>query len=70
MSATIRVLVNGQEREIPAGSSVAWLRGEVGLSQTPCAAEVNKELVPVRKQAETTLRDGDTVELVTLVGGG
>jgi thiamine biosynthesis protein ThiS len=32
--------------------------------------EVNRKVVPRRQHAEHTLRDGDTVEIVTLVGGG
>ncbi len=70
MSQVARIIVNGEPREVPAGMSVAGLRAQLNLDKAPCAAEVNRTLVPLREQATTTLRDGDVVELVTLVGGG
>lgn len=66
----MRITVNGQTREAPAGTTLAQLIELVGLSGQPCAAEVNRAVVPKREHAEHALRDGDTVELVTLVGGG
>jgi sulfur carrier protein len=62
--------VNGDRRSAPAGLNVAALLVECGLANKPCAVEVNKTLVPKSRHATTTLRDGDVVELVTLVGGG
>ena len=40
------------------------------LSDQPCAVEVNKEVVPRRAHADSTLHEGDKIEIVTLVGGG
>ena len=34
------------------------------------AVEVNEEVVPREQHATTELREGDRVEIVTLVGGG
>jgi sulfur carrier protein len=34
------------------------------------AVELNLDVVPRAKHAETLLRDGDRLEIVTLVGGG
>lgn len=66
----MNLVVNDREREAPEGTTVAGLIELVGLAGSPCAAEVNKELVPKHQHAERALRDGDRVELVTLVGGG
>lgn len=66
----MKVTVNNQPRELPDAATLADLIRECGLEGGPCAAEVNKSLVPKRQHAEHRLRDGDTVELVTLVGGG
>lgn len=62
--------VNGEKRQVPDGITVADLVRELGLHKSACAAEVNRTLVPRREQATTPLKDGDVVELVTLVGGG
>ncbi len=64
------LLVNGNQQSVPDGVTVADLIRELGLGKAACAAEVNRELVPRRDQSTTTLKDGDRVELVTLVGGG
>jgi sulfur carrier protein len=66
----IGLTVNGEPRRARAGLSVADLVGECGLANRACAVEVNKSLVPKSRHALTPLKDGDTVELVTLVGGG
>jgi sulfur carrier protein len=62
--------VNGQSRSIPDGSTLTDLLESLGLKGQPCAAEVNKSVVPSRNHDTTRLEDGDAIELVTLVGGG
>lgn len=66
----MRVIVNSEPRDLPDDATLADLIRECGLDGSPCAAEVNKALVPKRDHAERRLREGDSVELVTLVGGG
>lgn len=62
--------VNGQPRELPDNTTVEGLIEILGLAGSICAAEVDKKIVPKRERSETTLQDGQTVEIVTLVGGG
>lgn len=64
------VIVNGQQRELPQGTTVRALIDLMGLAKQACAAEVNKVLVPRREHDSRTLAEGDHVELVSLVGGG
>jgi sulfur carrier protein len=66
----MKVIVNGQEQQIPTGTTVRALIERLDLGRAACAAEVNKRLVPRREHESRTLEDGDTVELVSLVGGG
>ena len=66
----MNIQVNGQGREIAAGSTVANLLGELGITQPHVAVEVNLEVVPRAEHRDTILSDGDRVEIVTLVGGG
>ena len=51
-------------------ASVVELLAQLGLAGQACAVEVNGELVPKRLHAQHGVRAGDTVEVVTLVGGG
>lgn len=66
----MRLIVNGEPKEAPEGLTVAGLIRELGLAKAACAAEVNKKLVPKRDHEGRELREGDVVEVVTLVGGG
>jgi sulfur carrier protein len=66
----MQVLINGKPEDLPAGATVADVIRRLGLESAPCAAEVNKTLVPKRDHAARALAEGDRVELVTLVGGG
>jgi sulfur carrier protein len=66
----MRIVVNGEDRDVPQGTSVRQLIEQLTPKGAACAAEVNRELVPRREQEGRTLREGDRVEIVTLVGGG
>ena len=64
------IQVNGESREVPAGSSVSQLLKELGVTQPHVAVELNLEVVPHAQHTATALREGDRLEVVTLVGGG
>ena len=66
----IRIQVNGEPREVPAGTNVDDLVRDCGLRPEQVAIEVNEALVARDRRAATALKEGDRVELVTLVGGG
>ena len=66
----ISVVVNGESRAIPAGTTVAALIALLGLGDRRVAVERNREVVPRASHAATELADGDRLELVTFVGGG
>lgn len=70
MAATIVVTVNGERRELPAGSTVADLLALLGCKPAQVAVERNRELVRRTDHATTTLADGDRLEVVTFFGGG
>jgi sulfur carrier protein len=67
---TIRVTVNGEPREVPAGTTVAQAVAAVTGLASGVAAAVNGEVVPRRTWPGTPLADGDRVEVVTAVQGG
>lgn len=63
--------VNGDRIQVPdEGLTVEGLVALRGLEGTACAVEVNRALVPRREREGRELKDGDVVEIVTLVGGG
>ncbi len=66
----MQVHVNGAAHDVPDGTSVSDLLSTLGLGDKPCAVEVNTTVIPKADHASCTLHGGDTIELVTLVGGG
>ncbi|TVQ31813.1 MAG: sulfur carrier protein ThiS [Phycisphaeraceae bacterium] len=66
----MKIIVNGESRDIPERLTVAELIEQLGLSRAACAVEINQSLAPRATHAERQLADGDAVEIVTLVGGG
>jgi sulfur carrier protein len=66
----MKVTVNGEPREIPAGTSLAQLTRQVTDQQTGIAVAVNGEVVSRRGWLATPLAEGDQVEVVTAVQGG
>jgi sulfur carrier protein len=65
----VQIVCNGHEREILSGTTIAALLDELRLSG-PVAVEVNFEIAPRERHTQWQLRDGDQLEVVTLVGGG
>jgi sulfur carrier protein len=70
VSASIDVVINGQQRLVHEGTTVATLIGELGLAGKPVAVERNREVVPRALHGSTVLAAGDRLEVVTFVGGG
>lgn len=66
----MNVVVNGEAREVPEGSTVRALVELLGLGAGPVAVERNGVLVRRAEHASTSLTDGDHLEIVHFVGGG
>ena len=65
----MNITVNGESREIAAETSVADLIKQLRLLPKTVAVELNKRLLRSDRY-ETVLCDGDSIEIVTFVGGG
>ena len=66
----MQLVVNGDPRTLDGVSTVADLVREFDLTPERVAVEVNEQLVRRANYGQTPLKDGDRVEIVTLVGGG
>jgi len=64
------VRLNGKTTELPEHSTVETMLAHLGLANAPCAVEINTLLIPKARHSTTLVRQGDVVEVVTLVGGG
>lgn len=62
--------INGEERQVDDGLSVAGLLEMLQLNAKKVAVERNLEIVPKSAYAQTQLESGDRLEIVAFVGGG
>lgn len=69
-SEQITIRFNGQSMDVPAGMTIAQLLESAEIRSKLVAVEVNLEIVPSEQHANHQVADGDSIEAVTLVGGG
>ncbi len=70
MTNPITILVNGENRETPAGSTIRTLLDQLGLKAGRVAIEYNLQILPKTKWEGTKVAAGDHIEIVQFVGGG
>ena len=68
--ATLRLLVNGEPREVPAGCTIEQLVRALGLKRGRIAVAVNRDVVPRSRFGAHSLAAGDRIEILEAVGGG
>ncbi|NPV39087.1 Sulfur carrier protein ThiS [Brevinematales bacterium NS] len=66
----MRIVVNGEEREVISSLSVEKYIESLGLSLKRVVVEYNGEVLSKEKWKETVLKEGDKLEIVHFVGGG
>ena len=66
----ITVTVNGDQRRIAAGASIAAMRRELGIDPARIAVERNLAIVPRSTLEHAPVDEGDQFEIVHFVGGG
>lgn len=67
----MKLIINGEERTLaqPA-TNLTLLLEQLAVPAARTAVELNGAVVEQNLFAETSLRDGDRVEIVSFVGGG
>ena len=69
MSA-INIVLNGEGRTVESGTDLLSLMKLFSLPEQRIAVELNEQVVRKPLWAETTVCEGDRVEVVQFVGGG
>ena len=68
--ALVEIYLNGETRELKAGTTVEELVRELGLVPDRLAIEYNLHILKKKHWAATALNQGDRLEIVHFVGGG
>ena len=66
----MNIHLNNEPKEIDEGTSIGSLIDQLDLKRQFVAVELNQELIPREKHDDHVLAEGDSIEIVTLVGGG
>ena len=66
----MEISVNGEQRSVAPGHSVAALLRDMELEGKRLAVERNGEIVPRSRHQTETLAPDDRLEIVVAVGGG
>ena len=67
---TIRIRLNGKDREVGSGLTVRSLLEELELHPGMVVVELNREILDREGYDDVRVSEGDTIELVHFVGGG
>ena len=70
LDTSLSVRINGQQRRVSGGLSIAAMFKELGLDPRRVAVERNLEIVPRSELSQTSIEEGDEYEVVHFVGGG
>jgi thiamine biosynthesis protein ThiS len=66
----MQLIVNGESRQVHRASTVEQLLAELELDPRAVVVELNRQIVRRPAIADTSVREGDVVEIVHFVGGG
>jgi sulfur carrier protein len=69
----MKLQINGEERDFddaPSSFTLADLVETLGMKPDRVAVELNRDIVPRDRWAQTALDEGDKLEVVHFVGGG
>ncbi len=70
MTASITLQVNGEARSCPPQTLLPDLLTQLGMNPRLVAVEYNGEILHRQFWQETEMKEGDRLEIVTIVGGG
>ena len=66
----MQLIINGESRELDDGISIAQMLERSDLTAKRIAVEVNEQIIPKGRHAQTLLHDGDKIEIIHAIGGG
>ncbi|NOT61371.1 MAG: sulfur carrier protein ThiS [Acidobacteria bacterium] len=66
----MQIIINGEPQHVAATTSVTALVAQLELTAQRLAIELNRDILPRGQWPETTLCEGDQLEIVHFVGGG
>lgn len=66
----MKINVNSEDREVSREITISGLLEHLGIDQNYVAVELNRQIIPRTLLSEKKLKEHDSIEIVTFVGGG
>jgi len=66
----MNILLNGEKRELPEGITILGLLEFLNIQHQRVAVERNEVIVKKDHYGETVIAEGDSLEVVSFMGGG
>ena len=70
ITEVMQIVLNGNDHTLPSEMTLSQLVDELGIDRRLVAVAHNGEVVKRDTYEQITVRDGDQVEIVRMVGGG
>lgn len=67
---TMQMQVNGEQRTVPDGVTVAGLLKELDIRPDRVAVELNLTILDRSEFDRRSLQEGDRIEIISFIGGG
>ena len=64
------MLLNGKQFNLEQEKTIAQLLSDIGVNIERVVVELNKEIIVREDFARINIKDDDTVEVISFVGGG
>ena len=69
-SSPIKIFINGDLKKFPQEINIVSVLESLNISSNHIAIEINESLIFRSNWEETTLKEGDKIEIVKAIGGG
>ena len=66
----MKVLVNGEEKELPQAVNINYLAGRYKLDTARSVVEHNGKILKGEEWGKAVLNENDKIEIISFVGGG
>ena len=64
------IQLNGKNHQLDTPASVESLLKSIGLGDKPVVVELNKTALFPREYSQSSIEEGDKVEIITIAAGG
>ncbi|MDE1921441.1 MAG: sulfur carrier protein ThiS [Candidatus Omnitrophica bacterium] len=66
----MNITINGTPRQLTNDGNLSDIVSALGKQPRHVITELNGSIIPSQMRGQTRLKDGDSLEIVTFVGGG